>query len=73
MDATLKGIGGIWGNKAYSAVISSEILQRVAISQLELHNIVVAARLWAPLWRNKAICIRFDNESVVLVRNSGKT
>ena len=49
VDATLTGIGGSWGNKAYSTTIPPQILQGVAISQLELYNIVVAARLWAPL------------------------
>ena len=72
VDATLTGIGGSWGNKAYSTSIPPQISQGVAISQLELYNIVVAARLWAPLWQNKAVCIRCDNESAVSVCNSGK-
>ena len=65
VDATLTGIGSSWGNKAYSTSIPSQILQGVAISQLELYNIVVAARLWAPLWQNKVVCFRCDNESTV--------
>ena len=73
MDATFTGIGGSWGKKAYSTSIPSEISQEVAISQLELYNIMVATRLWAAAWENKAVCIRCDNESVVSVCNSGRT
>ena len=73
VDATLTGIGGSWGKRAYSTSIPSEISREVAISQLELYNIVVAMRLWAAAWENKAVCIRCDNESAVSVCNSGRT
>ena len=73
VDATLTGIGGSWGKRAYSTSIPSEISREVAISQLELYNIVVATRLWSPAWENKTVCVRCDNESAVSVCNSGRT
>ena len=73
VDATLTGIGGSWGNRAYSTSIPFAISQGVAILQLELYNIVIAAKLWSPLWKDKAVCVRCDNESAVSVFNSGRT
>ena len=73
VDATLTGIGGSWGKRAYSTSIPSEISREIAISQLELYNILVATRLWAAAWENKAVCVRCDNESAVSVCNSGRT
>ena len=72
-DATLTRVVGIWGKRAYSAQIPSQIACSNSISQLELYNVVVATRLWAPHWRDKTVCIRCDNESAVSVCNSGKT
>ena len=36
-------------------------------------NILVAIRVWGPLWNGKAIRIACDNQAVVMVLNSGKT
>ena len=42
------------------------------ITQLEMINIVVAAKIWASHWANKRIRIFSDNLAVVQVPNTGK-
>ena len=73
VDATLTRIGGIWGSRAYTAEIPSDIASQVSISHLEMYNIVIAMRLWAQHWENAVICVKCDNESAVSACNSGKT
>ena len=73
VDATLTGIGGIWGLRAYSALVPPNLAHRISITQVEMYNLLVAVCLWAPLWKNKTIRIRCDNESAVMVCNTGKT
>ena len=73
MDATLTGIDGIWGSRVYSALVPPNLVHHVSITQVEMYNILVAVRLWPPLWKDKSIRIRCDNESAVWVCNTGKT
>ena len=70
VDATLSHIGGAWGSQVYSAEI---LFDALAITQCEMFNIVVTARLWGHDWRDKIVNIKCDNKSAVLVRCIGKT
>ena len=38
-----------------------------------MYNVLVAVRLWAPLFSNEVVCVRCDRQSVVVSCNSGKT
>ena len=70
VDATLTHIGGVWGSRVYAVDIPFEGL---AITQCEMYNIVVAAKLWRLEWENKVVNIKCDNESAVVVCSTGKT
>ena len=65
LDACLTGLGGYFGNMIYTLPIPFGI-------QLEMLNIVVAAKIWAPHWSNKKIHIFSDNMAVVQVLTTGK-
>ena len=73
VDATLTGIGGVWGSRVYSAVVPPSLVHCISISQVEMYNLLVVVKLWAPHWENKSIRVRCDNESAVMVCNTGKT
>ena len=60
VDATLSHIGGVWGSRVYTSDIPFTDLP---ITQCEMYNIVVAARLWGHEWRDKVVNIKCDNES----------
>ena len=73
VDATLTGIGGVWGSRVYSAQVPPNLVHRISITQVEMYNVLITVKLWAPLWRDKDVRIRCDNESAVTVCNTGKT
>ena len=70
VDATLSHIGGAWGSLFYASEI---LFDDLAITQCEMYNIVVAAKLWGREWRDKVVNIKCDNESAVAVCSTGKT
>ena len=70
VDATLSHIGGAWGSRVYASEIPFNDL---AITQCEMYNIVVAAKLWGHEWRDKVVNIKCDNKSAVAVCSTGKT
>ena len=72
VDANLQRLGGIWGSCAHSISILFTLIGELAIIQYELYNILVAVKLWASHWRDKVISIRCDNESAVVVCNTGR-
>ena len=72
LDASLQGLGARWVSQVYSIpiVLGYDNLSKV---HLEMLNILVAIRVWGPLWNGKAISIACDNQAMVMVLNSGKT
>ena len=38
-----------------------------------MYSLLVAVKLLAPYWKDKSMCVRCDNESAVVVCNTGKT
>ena len=73
VDATLTGTGGIWGSRVYSARVPPNLVHCISITQVEMYSVLVTVRLWAPLWKDKSIRIPCNNESAVMVCNTGKT
>ena len=71
LDACLTGLGGHFGNMIYTLPIPLGF-QQYDITQLEMINIVVAAKIWASHWSNKKIRIYSDNMAVVQVLTTGK-
>ena len=58
LDSCLSGCGAIYRGEYYHEVFPEHILaQNMPICQLEMLNIVVASRTWAPRWRDKTIII----------------
>ena len=72
LDACLTGFGGRWANYIYHIPIEKHY-GNLAITQLEMLNILVAVRVFAAYWSKKRIHIRCDNLAVVQVLKSGKT
>ena len=72
LDACLTGLGGRWGDKVYHLPIVDQF-KNLAITQLEMVNILVAVKLFATAWQKKKICIKCDNMAVVQVLSKGKT
>ena len=54
LDACLTGLGGHFGNMIYTLPIPLGF-EQYDITQLEMINIVVAAKIWASHWSNKKI------------------
>ena len=71
LDACLTGLGGHFGNLKYTLPIPLGF-KDYDITQLEMLNIVVAAKIWASHWANKRIRIFSDNMAVVQVLTTGK-
>ena len=72
LDACLTGLGGRWGDKVYHLPIVDQF-KNLAITQLEMVNILVAVKLFATSWQKKKICIKCDNMVVVQVLSKGRT
>jgi len=67
------GCGGLTSDHYFHAAFPTEILQQsLAIHNLELLAILVAARLWGSQWTGLRILVRSDNFVVVQALNSGK-
>ena len=49
------------------------VFRDYSIVHLEILNIIVACKIWAPQWENKKIQIFCDNLAVVEVLTSGRT
>ena len=72
LDACLTGLGGRYNNKVYHLPVV-EHFQNLGIVHLEMVNILVAVRIFAPDWQHRSILVRCDNAAVVQVLNNGKT
>ena len=71
LDACLTGLGGHFGNMIYTLPIPLGFRQ-YDITQLEMINIVIAAKIWASHWAYKKIHIFSDNMAVIQVLTTGK-
>ena len=72
LDTCLVGLGGRRGHLVYHRPIVKHY-QNLTIVHLGMVNILVAVRIFAP-WLSKCkILVRYDNQAVVHVLNSGRT
>ena len=71
LDASLQGLGGVFKNMVYSLQIPKGF-NNYTIVHLEILNIIVALKLWGPLWKNHTIEVKCDNMAVVEVLNAGR-
>ena len=73
LDASLEGIGAVWGERCYGAPIPYFPSVNMHITHLEMINMVVTLRTWGHLWKGLIVKFRCDNLAVVHVSNSGRT
>ena len=60
------------GDSVYKLAIPMN-MDNLGIVQLEMLNVYLALRLWAPNWAEKRIRLECDNQAVVAVMKAGKT
>ena len=72
LDACLDGLGGVWKNLVYHLPIPQHYLG-LTIVHLEMVNILVALKIFGPLWTNKKVLVKCDNQAVVAVLTHSKT
>ena len=73
VDACLTGIGGRSGNSFYAEELPVFITSlNLSITHLEMLNILIATRLFAPQWANKTVNLGCDNQASVAVLQSAK-
>ena len=72
LDASLTGLGGIYGSLVYALPIPRGY-RDYSIVHLEILNILVACKIWASHWENKKIQIFCDTLAAVEVLTSGRT
>ena len=74
LDACLTGLGGRFNEYVYTYQFKdNEIPLMFTIIHLEMWNVLLVLRLWGHVWRNKQIIIKYDNEAIVSVVNTGVT
>ena len=73
IDACLTGVGGISGQRVYTAPIPSFGNFSLTITHLEMLNLVDALRTWGKFWRNSTVKIFCYNMAVVQVVESSKS
>ena len=71
LDASLEGLGGCYDNFVYALRIPRGY-KDYNIAHLEILNVVVALKIWAPCRANKSIQIMCDNMAMVEVLSSGR-
>jgi hypothetical protein len=73
-DACLIGCGGVFESEFFHSVFPEFITAKnVHINGLELLTIIVCLKLWAPRLHGKRITVYCDNQTSVIVLNSGKS
>ena len=70
LDASLQGLGGVFHDMIYTLPLPRGF-KSYSIVHLEILNIVVALKIWAPIWKDLTIEIKCDNMAVVEVLNTG--
>ena len=73
IDACLTGVGGVWNNRVYSPPIPAFVGLDLNITHLEMINVLIAIRVWAPFWAHSTVRFSCDNLAVVQVVTSSKT
>ena len=71
LDACLEGLGAICQNQVYSIKIPPKF-DNYSIVHLEMLNILVALRVWSHQWAASKILLKYDNQAVLSVLNSGR-
>ena len=71
LDASLQGLGGVFQDMIYTLPLPRGF-KSYSIVHLEILNIVVALKIWAPLWKDLTIEIKCDNMAVVEVLNTSR-
>ena len=73
IDASLTGLGGVWGNKVYATPIYPIPDFKTGIVHWEMFNILLALRVWSNHWRHSIVKFHCDNLAVVQVVQTSKT
>ena len=73
VDASLTGLGGVWGSRVYSTRVPTDVIGERAITQYEMYNILLAVCLWATDFTDRVICVqcnvmRVQSQSVTQAR-----
>ena len=74
LDACLSGCGAYTGGEYYAEEFPREV-QSVGhtIAQLELLNVVVALKVWGPVWRGHKVAVKCDNMNACLAVQTGRS
>ena len=74
VDACLTGCGGLCSNEFYSMEFP-EFVKKAEhpIAHLEMLNVLVALRLWAPVWQGRKLQIFCDNSNTCLGLQNGRS
>ena len=72
LDACLTGLGARWADFVYQLPVPKNY-QNMGIVHMEMVNIVVALKVFGPMWAGKRILVKCDNEAVVHVLSAGRT
>ena len=73
IDASLTGLGGVWGHRVYSTPIYPISDFKLKIVHLEMFNILLALRTWGDFWQHCTVSLFCDNLAVVQVVETSKT
>ena len=74
LDSCLSGCGGLCGQFYYSCQYPECVLAvGHQIAHLEMLNVVVALRLWAPIWSGKKMQVFCDNMNTCTALQTGRT
>ena len=74
LDACLVGCGAYVGNEFYSEHFPRKVRDMShPIAHLEMLNVVVALKTWAPKWRGQRIRIHCDNSNTCLAIQTGRS
>ena len=74
LDSCLSGCGGLCGQSYYSCEFPGSVLAvGHQIAHLDMLNVVVALRLWAPIWSGKKMQVFCDNMNTVTALQTGRT
>ena len=74
IDACLTGCGGMCGSYYYSRTFPEFILQEEhQIAHLEMLNMMVALRLWSPVWSGCKLQVFCDNMNTCVALQTGRS
>ena len=73
IDASLTGLGGVWGNRVYSTPIYPFPTFEMGIVHWEMFNVLLALRVWGDHWKHSLVRFYCDNLAVVQVVQTSKT